>query len=143
MRERYKSDTTDLMKRRLLSLVLVGVGLGALSGCGVARRTKAAVRSYNQVLKPGMTRKDVEDYFRANNVRFGRGCCAVASKGLSWDDYVDIGTQHVPLPCGETRYQVAFIFNEQTQHPPARYRPADDLDTLRSIINYHWVDDCF
>lgn len=133
------------MKRRLLSLVLVGVSVGALSGCGVARRTNAAVLSYGQVLKPGMTRKDVEDYFRANNVQFFRGCCAVASHGGTLDDYIEIGTQHVhfPLPCGETRYQVAFIFNEQKQHPPARLQRVDDLDTLQSIINYHWVDDCF
>ncbi|MGB8522815.1 MAG: hypothetical protein WCD43_07605 [Candidatus Acidiferrales bacterium] len=130
------------MKRRLLSLVLVGVSLGGLTGC-VARRTKAAVLSYSQVLKPGMTRKDVEDYFRTNRVQFSQGCCAEGSNGHSLDDYIEIGTQHFPVPCGDTSYYVAFIFNEQTLRPPERMMQADDLDTLRSITTFNWVDDCF
>ena len=143
MRERPKSDTVDHMKRRFLSLVLVGASLGALTGC-VARRAKAASRSYSQVLKPGMTRKEVEDYFRANKIQFSQGCCAAGSNGHSLDDYIEIGTQHIPVPCGDTSYYVAFIFNEQTQHPPTRrILPADDLDTLRSITTFQWVDDCF
>src|ERR1700733_1155551 len=130
------------MKRRLLSLVLVGVSLGALAGC-VARRTKAAVLSYNQVLKPGMTRKEVEDYFRANKIQFRQGCCAEGPHAHSLDDLVEIGTQHFPVPCGDTSYYVAFTFNDQTQHRPTRHLRADDLDTLRSITTFHWVDDCF
>jgi hypothetical protein len=129
-------------KRRLLSLLVVGVSLGALAGC-VARHTKAAARSYSQVLKPGMTRKDVEDYFRANKVQFFQGCCAESSIGHSLDDYVEIGTQHFPVPCGDTSYYVAFTFNDQTQHRPTWVLQAYDLDTLRSITTFHWVDDCF
>jgi hypothetical protein len=142
MRERHKVDTVDPMNRRLLSLVLVGVSLGALAGC-VARRTKAAVLSYSQVLKPGMTRKDVEDYFRANKIDFSQGCCAAGSNGHSLDDYIEIGTQHFPVPCGDTSYYVAFIFNDQKQHPPERFLHAHDLDTLQSITTFQWVDDCF
>ena len=51
----------DHKKLRLLSLVLVSISLGALGGC-VARRARAAVATYSQDLKPGMTRKEVEDY---------------------------------------------------------------------------------
>src|SRR5271170_3395655 len=105
------------MKRRLLSLALVGVSLGALTGC-VARRTNAALLSYSQVLKPGMTRKDVEDYFRANKVQFSQMCCVEGAHKNSYDDLIKIGTQHFPVPCGDTSYYVAFIFDDQTQHPP-------------------------
>jgi hypothetical protein len=132
----------DHVKRRLLSLVIVGVSLGALAGC-VARRTKAALLSYSQVLKPGMIRKDVEDYFRANKVQFSQMCCAEASNKHSLDDLIKIGTSHLPVPCGDESYYVAFIFNDQTQHPPARILQADDLDRLRSITTVTWVDDCF
>jgi hypothetical protein len=142
MRERRKSDTMALTKHRFLSLVLLGVSLGALSGC-VARRTKAAFVSYSQVLKPGMTRRDVEDYFRANKVQFSQMCCVEATHKHSLDDLIKIGTQHFPVPCGDESYYVAFVFNDQTQHPPARILQADDLDTLRSITTFHWVDDCF
>jgi hypothetical protein len=130
------------MKRRLLSLVLVGISLGALTGC-VARRTKAAFVSYSQALKPGMTRKDVEDYFRANKVQFSQVCCVEARHKHSFDDLIKIGTWHFPVPCGDESYFVAFIFNDQTQDQPARFPRADDLDTLRSITTFHWVDDCF
>jgi hypothetical protein len=130
------------MKRRWLSLILVGVSLGALAGC-VARRSKAALLSYSQVLKPGMTRKDVEEYFRANKVQFSRTCRVEGSYKQSYDDLIKIGTQHFPVPCGDESYYVTFIFNDQTQHPPVRTPQADDLDTLRSITTIHWVDDCF
>jgi hypothetical protein len=129
------------MKRQRLSLVLAGISLVALCGC-VARRSKSALRSYSQVLKPGMTRKDVEDYFRANKIQFSRMCCVEDSFKHSYDDRVKVGTQYFPLPCGDTSYYVAFIFNDQTQHPPAKMLQADDLDTLRSISTFYWVDDC-
>src|ERR1700722_4231877 len=131
----------DHKKLRLLSLFLVSISLGLLGGC-VARRTRAAVASYSQVLKPGMTRKEVEDYLRANKVQFGQGCCAVPNE-RSLDDLIEIGTRHFPVPCGDSTYYVAFIFDYHTQHPPVRLLPADDLDTLRSITTFHWVDDCF
>jgi hypothetical protein len=129
------------MKRCLLSLVLLSVSLGALGGC-VARRTKAAFVSYSQVLKPGMTRKDVEDHLRANKVQFTYMCCVEASLKHSYDDLIKIGTRHFPVPCGDQSYYVALIFNDQTEHPPARFRKADDLDRLRSITTVDWVDDC-
>jgi len=132
----------DHMKRRLLSLALMGVSLGALTGC-VARRTKAASHSFSQVLKPGMTRKDVEDYFRANKIQFGQMCCVEDENKHSYDDVIEIGTRHFPVPCGDNSYYVAFIFNDQTQHPPVGFLQAEDLDTLRSITTVHWVDDCF
>lgn len=132
----------DHMKRRLLSLALVGVSLAALAGC-VARRTKASVLSYSQVLQPGMTRKDVEDYFRANKIQFIQMCCVEASYKHSYDDLVKIGTLHFPVPCGDQSYYVAFVFDDQTQHPPGRFPQADNLDMLRSITTFNKVDDCF
>ena len=132
----------DHMKRRLLSLVLVNVSLGVLGGC-VARRTKAAVASYSQDLKPGMTRKEVEDYFRTNKIQFSQECCVGGSNIHSLVDLIKIGTQHIPLPCGDTPYYVAFIFDYHTQHPPVRLLPVDDMDTLRTIAKLSLVDDCF
>jgi hypothetical protein len=136
----------DHTKRRSLSLVLVGVSLVALAGC-VARRSKAALLSYSQVLKPGMTRKDVEDYFRTKKVRFSQVCCVVGSYKHSPDDLIEIRGFPSPLPCDQSHY-VAFIFNDQTQHPPATMPhagglQADDLDTLRSITTFDGDVDCF
>jgi hypothetical protein len=132
----------DRKKLRFLILVLVNISLGALGGC-VARRAKAAVATYSQVLKPGMTRKEVEDYLRANKIQFSQLCCVDGSHKHSFDDLVKIGTLHIPVPCGDTSYYAAFIFNDQTQHPPVRFLQSDDLDTLRSITRISWADDCF
>jgi hypothetical protein len=54
----------------------------------------AAVRSYSQILKPGMKRKAVEDYLRFNETEFLR---------LSLDDITKIGEDEpmrfCPLKC--------------------------------------------
>jgi hypothetical protein len=108
------------------------------AGC-VARRTKAALLSYDQALKPGMTRRDVEDYLRANKVSFGR---MYSSHGYPLDDFVDIGMAHYPLPCGDESYYVVFVFSNQSEHVPETNSHADDLDTLQSITTSHDID-CF
>jgi hypothetical protein len=132
----------DHKKLRLLSLFLVSVSLGALGGC-VARRARAAVATYSQDLKPGMTRKEVEDYFRANKISFRHRCCGGGSNEHSLDDFIEIGTQHIPVPCGDSTSYVVFIYDAQTWHPPAGLPQADDRDTLRSITTISEVDDCF
>jgi hypothetical protein len=94
------------MKRILLSiLVLVVVGLlvlGIRHGLKRQARMKReaayqiALNSYTQVLKPGMTRKEVEDYLHQKNVEFQRMCCVDAmelSKRHSWDDLTKIGEE--------------------------------------------------
>jgi hypothetical protein len=139
MGKEVPSDTVGQMNRRLLSLVLAGMSATGLAGC-VARRTKAAMLSYDQVFKPGTTRKDVEEYLRVNKVPFGR---MFGSSGYPLEDFIKIGTRHFPVPCGDESYYVAFLFDDQTEHPPVINSRADDLDTLRSITTFHWVDDCF
>ena len=73
------------MKRiLLLFLLLVGVVLLVL---GIRHKLKlqakrkreaayqSALLSYTEVLKPGMNRKEVEDYLRARTVDFSQMCC--------------------------------------------------------------------
>ena len=36
---------------------------------------QAKLLSYSDVLKPGMTRKNVEDFLRGKDVAFGQLCC--------------------------------------------------------------------
>jgi len=141
------------MKRILLSiLVLVVVGLLVL---GIrhgwkrqARRQREAayqtdLRSYSQVLKPGMTRKEVEDDLRGKNVKFQQMCCVDAtelSKRHSWDDLTKIGEEDAPWFCGENNVYLAFQFTDQGQHE--RWGSANDLDTLKAISIYHWLERC-
>jgi hypothetical protein len=132
----------DRTKRLRLSLILMGISFIALGGC-VARRSKAAVRSYTQVLKPGMTRKEVEGYFRMKNVRYTRTWGVPGSNTYSPADLIEIWTFHLPLPCDDQPHYVEFIFKEQTQHPRPTAPQADDLDTLRTITTLDGDIDCF
>jgi hypothetical protein len=75
---------SDMKRILLLVLVLLVVGLFAF-GVRHERMKKArerrevayqlALHSYAQVLEPGMTRKEVQDYLRANKVEFRQTCC--------------------------------------------------------------------
>jgi hypothetical protein len=129
------------MRARLI-LPLLGLTLCALSACA-ARHTTASLHIYSQHLKPGMTRKEVEDYFRSNKIAFAQMCCIQPHKTHPLDDLVKVGTQHFPIPCGDQSYYVAFIFSDRPNSNVALGATPDDLDMLQSIIALHWVDDCF
>jgi hypothetical protein len=94
------------MKRiRLLVLLLVGVGLlglGIRHGLRLQAKRKreaayqSALLSYTQVLKPGITRKEVEEYLRARNVDFAQMCCVVdiqVHPKHSLDDITKVGQE--------------------------------------------------
>src|SRR6188508_483423 len=42
---------------------------------------QSALQAYSQNLKPGLTRKEVEDYFLSQGTRFRRMCCVDADRG--------------------------------------------------------------
>ena len=58
------------------------------------KRIQAAMLMYSQNLRPGMTRKDVEDYLRARQADFHMGNSFEKSDG--WTDYVRVGERPPP-----------------------------------------------
>ena len=86
--------------------------------------------SYSAVLKPGMSRKEVEDYLRTKNITFRQMCC-VDFKDTSprgYDDLAKIGQEPAPWACSEKNVYVAFQF--------------DSSDTLKSVTLYRWLEGC-
>ena len=73
----------------------------------------AALRSFSETLKPGMSRKDVEDYLRAQNRSFGQ----YLQKGYAYSDLVKVGEEPKPWFCSEWPVYVEFEFtaDHQTQ----------------------------
>lgn len=141
------------MKRVLVSILVLMVGgllvLGIRHGLKMQAHKKreaayqASLRSYSQVLKPGMTRKEVERYLHEKNVEFRQMCCVDAmelSKRHSWDDLIKIGREDAPWFCSENNVYLAFQFIDQGQHG-TRW-DANDLDTLKAISVYHWLEGC-
>jgi hypothetical protein len=58
---------------------------------------QTVLRSYSAALKPGMTRKEVEDYFHANGIIFRQMCCVdPQSHNWVWDDLTKIAQEEHP-----------------------------------------------
>ena len=140
------------MKRWLLPIALVLVV--TLSVVVVRHRSEkraqqereagyqSALRAYSGVLKPGMTRKDVEEYLRTGNVGFSQMCC-VEMKDFSkyvYDDLTKVGQEDAPWFCSEKNVYIAFQFTGQPRN--ATGPGADDSDKLRTITIYRWLEGC-
>ncbi len=57
---------------------------------------QSAVLSYSERFRPGMTRKEVEDYLRAKNIGLQQMCCVGDSPKSVWDDLTKIGQESAP-----------------------------------------------
>jgi Na+-transporting NADH:ubiquinone oxidoreductase subunit NqrC len=103
------------------------------------------LRSYSELLKTGMTRKQVEEYFSAKKVVFRQLCCVSVkefSRGVydnTYDDLVKIGEEDVPWFCSENNVYIAFQFlGPQKDSLPG----AEATDTLKDVTIYHKLDGC-
>jgi hypothetical protein len=139
-------------RRPVLILVLCVVALAVVVSIGMhywfkkqaQNRREAAYHlqllSYTQDLKTGMTRKEVEEYFRANKIEFRQMCCVADafSTRHSWDDLIKIGEEDVPLFCRQNNVYVAFVFTDYNKSE----RQDNDLDTLKNVTIYHDLEGC-
>jgi hypothetical protein len=91
-----------------------------------------ARRTYAAVLQPGITRKDVEDYLRRNNV--------VTSSRSPDELLIKIGQEDPPWFCSDSNVYVKFQFDHHGQNP-AQWLPRDS-DILIAITVLHWSDKC-
>jgi hypothetical protein len=75
----------------LLIVGLLAFGLRYAVKSPARKRREAeylvTVHSYGQILRPGITRKAVENYLNAKNLKFQQMCCVELRKN-SWDDLV-------------------------------------------------------
>ena len=104
---------------------------------------QSAVRSYSEVLRPGMPRKEVEDYLRARNVEFRQMCCVETSNRFStnvYDDLTKIGQEDAPWFCSEKNVYVAFQFTGPQRNTSGP--TADASDRLRAVTLYRWLEGC-
>jgi Na+-transporting NADH:ubiquinone oxidoreductase subunit NqrC len=140
----------DMKRILLLMLVLLTLGLVVLAVRSRLLKKQAQSRretayqsqllSYTQDLKTGMTRKEVENYFRANKIEFRQMCCVADELSMrhSWDDLIKIGEEDVPMFCRGNNVYVAFRFNDYDNSE----RQDNDLDTLKSVTIYHELEGC-
>jgi hypothetical protein len=142
------------MKRKRLLMLVLSVVILTLIGIGIRREWKrqarekreieyqSALHSYSQLLKVGMTRKEVEDYLRTKNAQFSQMCCVDSKemrKGI-WDDLTRVGEEDPPWFCNHHSVYIAFQFIGQKRE--AAIWQADPSDTLKNISVYHQLETC-
>jgi hypothetical protein len=98
-----------------------------------------ALQSYSETLKPGMTRREVENYFRAKGVAFSQICCIDERSALA--DLTIIGKEKHPWYCSAHIVYIAFQFAavelQENSLPSSK-----DSDTLKKITVFHSLEGC-
>jgi len=100
---------------------------------------QAALASYVRLLRPGMTRKEVEDYLEEKKVGFDR---MGGVDGLGTDaDVIKVGEERPPWFCSENYVYIALHF---AARPGPRYGRSDknEADTLKEITIYKRLSGC-
>jgi len=95
--------------------------------------------SYSSELKPGMTRKDMEEHLRSRGETFRHMCCI--DEKHAYADLIQIGKEKAPWYCGENNVYIAFQFAAVNRPEQSLVLDAD-TDTLREITVYHWLENC-
>jgi hypothetical protein len=106
---------------------------------GIARRNaqyRRVLKEYSDVLKPGMRRSEVENYFiMSKYVSFGQECCVGPKRG-TFDDLVEIGNEKAGWVCQE---QVVYVAFEFAAVEPKKEWAADPRDRLVGTRLYRSV----
>ena len=133
----------------VFALFIVGMGMRFAVKKRAAQKREAAYHSvlseYQSDLRPDMTRKEVEDYFRAKKADFTQMCCVEPNdlgRRHTWDDLVKIGEEEPPWFCGENYVYVAFQFVDHVQIKTGYSIKDDDSDILKTVSIYHQLGDC-
>ena len=131
---------------RSLTGTLALIVLFVVSNCNTWGQSKqkkreaayeAVLHSYTEVIKPGMTRKELEDYLHAKGTAFQQFCCNDEKSVFS--DLVRIGKEKHPWYCSEHNVYIEFQFAMVEPHFPIRIR---DSDTLTKITIFHHLEGC-
>jgi hypothetical protein len=140
---------------RTKGAILLAVAVASLISFGIRTELKkrgqnqreigyqSIVREYSQALRPGMTRKEVEDYVRTRNAHIRETCCVESGfHRHSYDDLIKIGAEDAPWFCGEHNVYVALQFADHRYSATDYCCKDDDLDTLKSVSRYDVGEGC-
>jgi hypothetical protein len=94
-----------------------------------AATNRSALMMYSENLRPGLTRKDVEDYLRARRTSFAQRCCT--EERNTFTDLVKVGEEPAPWYCSEWPVYIALEFAATESHRPP-FLPSDS-DVLKKV----------
>jgi hypothetical protein len=100
--------------------------------------------SYQEALKPGMTRAQVEAYLQSKGVQFLKSCCINGENRAA--DLTKIGEGNKLWYCNENTVYIAFQFTTpafSTAPPPeSSFTSADPKEVLDKVTRYQWLGGC-
>jgi hypothetical protein len=97
---------------------------------------QSTLRSYQAVLKPGMTRMEVEGYLQSKGVQLSRFCCS--DEQLIHSYIIKVGQEPAPWYCSRQNIYLEFQFTSGAIDSEMASR----LDTLKKITITPWLEDC-
>ena len=102
---------------------------------------QSALQKYSQDLGPGLTRKEVETYFRSGGVKFGQmGWLEERPEDrTAFADLVKVGHEDAPWYCSENYVYIAFEFAATEPHRPW---VVSDTDVLKRILIFRQLGGC-
>jgi hypothetical protein len=100
---------------------------------------RALLNEYSGSLKSGMSRREVESYFRLRGRSFRQMCCVGVPRN-AYADIVKIGEENAPWYCNKYNIYVAFEF--ETTEPHGSITDARDTDRLENITLFPWLEEC-
>jgi hypothetical protein len=98
---------------------------------------ESILQVHSQTLRPGLTRKEVEDRLRAKGTYFAQMCCIIERSAPA--DLVKIGEEDHPWYCSEHWVHIAFEYAALVPHDSLE---AFDTDTLKTITIFHQLGGC-
>ena len=145
MKQKTKSRLTVVLVLVIISTIFAAIWIIRQKRAQRARQADYAsqLASFNQFIRPGMSRKQVEDSFRERKIEFGHMCCvqpAELASRRSWDDLVWIGAEDAPWFCSRHNIYIAFQFADHNSRE--RHGESDGLDTLRAVSIYGRLEGC-
>jgi hypothetical protein len=96
-------------------------------------RYQTTLTSYSSELKPGMTRKEVEDLLRQKDIHLVR----MLFQGPTLDDFINIGQERLGWPCSKEEVNIQLHFT-----PQGANREGAPNDILKDITLIHWPLTC-
>lgn len=97
-----------------------------------AAESQAALLRYEQIFKPGATRKDIENHLRADNTGFFERCCYEEQTTAT---LVKIADDAPPWFCNELPVYIVFEFVPEPPFDPLHSLGADVLKHVHLVSN--------
>jgi len=107
---------------------------------------------YLRDLKPGVSRREVEDYLHTRNIEFRSGCCAAMEfhsydpnrpRANASEDWVRLPDEKPPWPCGYASFYIIFEFKRLRPSSAPERIAANDTDTLEGVHILKTNNNCF